>query len=439
MDVTTIGILGIVFLFVLLALGLHIGLCMILVGTAGAIMIIGLRGGMNVLSGTPFTVAAAYAFAPLPLFFLMGAFAHYGGFGAAAYNAGSKWLGKLPGGLAIATTFANALFGMVSGSSMAATAVFTRVSLDEMISRGYDKRLAIGTIASAGTFSTMIPPSGLLILYGMLTDASIGKLFMAGIIPGFITAFVYSTFIYLRVLRNPKLAPLVEQSYSLKEKVVSLGAIWPIIFLFVLVIGGMLAGMFTPTESAAVGAIGALIIGIILKGARNIRFGESLVETMQNTGMIFLIFIGAMIFGRFLAVTRVPYELAGFTTGLAMPRIVILMAILMIYLILGMFLNAGAIMALTIPILIPVLEALNYDLLWFAIITIKMMEIGLVTPPVGMNVYVAHAAAEGKVSMEETFWGIMPFIPCDIVVLVLLIAFPEIVLYLPGLMTPVKG
>jgi C4-dicarboxylate transporter DctM subunit len=436
LDVTTIGILGIVLLFVLLALGLHIGLCMLLVGAAGAILILGLRGGMNILAVTPFSTAAAYAFAPLPLFFLMGAFAFYGGFGAAAYEAANRWLGKLHGGLAIATTFANAMFGMVSGSSMAATAVFTKVSLDEMLDRGYDKKLAIGTIASAGTFAVMIPPSGLFILYGMLTDESIGKLFLAGIIPGFIMAAVFAVFIYLRVRLNPRLAPLVEQNYNIKEKMTSLVSVWPIIFLFALVIGGMLTGMFTPTESAAVGAVGALIIAIILKGPRKIKFRDSLVETMRNTGMVFLIFIGAMIFGRFLAVTRLPTGLAELVLGLHMPRLVVLIAILVVYFILGMFLNAGAIMALTIPIIVPVLKVLEYDMIWFGVVTILLMEMGLITPPVGMNVYVATAVADGKVSMEETFAGILPFLPCDFIMLILLIVFPEICLYLPGLMSP---
>lgn len=434
MDPAVVGIISIVALLVLILAGLHVGLTLALVGGLGLIILMGSSGGLHILGSTPFAVSSAYDLSPLPLFLLMGAFAVNGGFGAVAYEAMSKWAGKLPGGLAIASTFGAALFGVACGSSLAASGVFTKVALPEMLKRNYSKELSIGCIASAGTFATMIPPSGLLIIYAIFTEQSIGRLFMAGILPGVITALVYSALIFIRVWRNPQLAPRIQESYDWRAKAHSLLSIWPIILLGALVLGGIFVGWFTATEAGGIGAFGALIIAMTIKGVRGAKIPGALVDCMRTTGMIFLIIIGAIIFGRFLSVTQIPVQIALFLGGLAIPRLAILVGFLLMYFVLGMFLDAVAIFCITLPVVFPVVIHLGFDPIWFAIILIKVTEIGLVTPPVGMNVYVAVSAAEGQVSLTDTFRGIAPFIICDVFVLVLLIAFPQISLLLPNLM-----
>jgi len=364
----------------------------------------------------------------------MGAFAANGGLGSVAYETMSKWFGRLRGGLAIASTFGSAFFGLACGSSLAAAGVFTKVALPEMLKRNYDKKLSIGSIAAAGTFSTMIPPSGLLIIYAIFTEESIGRLFMAGIIPGFITAFTYAALIFYMVWKNPHLAPKITTYYDWKTKFFSLLSTWPIIFLAGLVLGGIFAGWFTATEAGGIGAFGALLIAILNKGVRGAKIPRALMDCMRTNGMIFLIIIGAVIFGRFLSVTQIPNNLALFLADLAVPRFVILTGFLLMYFVLGMFLDAVAILCITLPVVFPIILRLGFDPIWFAIILIKVTEIGLVTPPVGMNVYVAVSAAEGQVSLEDAFKGIAPFIICDLFVLVLLIVFPEISLLLPSLM-----
>jgi len=434
MDLTTIGVSGVVALLLLILAGLHIGLVLALIGGIGVVIIIGLQGGLNIIGSAPFATASVYDFSPVPLFLLMGAFATNGELGTAAYDAVNKWVGKLHGGLAIASTFGAAFFGLASGSSLAATAMFTKIALPEMLKRGYNRELAIGSIASAGTFSTMIPPSGLLIIYAIFTEESIGRLFMAGIFPGIITAICYVALIYFRVWRKPELAPKIDEDIDLGTKLSSLLQTWPMLLLGVFVLGGIFTGWFTATEAGGMGALGALLIAIMKKGVRGARIQNAFMDCMQTTGMIFLIVIGAAIFGRFLSLSQIPHNLASSLESADISPLAIMAGIMLMYLILGMFLDAVAILAITIPVVFPLILNLGYDPIWFGIIIVKISEIGLVTPPVGLNAYVAHAAAEGQVSLAEVFKGIFPFISCDIFVLVLLIIFPQISLYLPDLM-----
>ncbi len=434
MDPTITGILGILLLFILILTGLHIGLVLCLVGGLGLILLIGPQGGLMILGSTPFATASAYDLSPLPLFLLMGAFASSGGLGTVAFEAISKWVGRLNGGLAIASTFGSAFFGLACGSSLAAAGVFTKAALPEMLARNYDRRLAIGSIAAAGTFSTMIPPSGLLIIYAIFTDESIGRLFMAGVVPGALTAVVYAALIFLRVLFNPDLAPKVDIQYDWPTRMRALVTMWPILLLAGLVLGGIFAGWFTATEAGGIGATGALVIVLAIKGWRKARIGHALIDCMRTNGMIFLIIIGAIIFGRFLSVTQIPVNLSMFLDQLNLPPIAILIGVLLMYFVLGMFLDAVAILAITLPVVFPMILELGFDPIWFAIVVIKVTEIGLVTPPVGMNVYVCVSAAEGQISLPDAFRGIAPFILCDLIVLAALLAFPEIATWLPGLM-----
>lgn len=434
MDLTTTGIIGISALLLFILCGLHVGLVLTLIGGAGIVSILGVRGGLNILGSAPFATASVYDFSPVPLFLLMGAFATNGGLGEMAYDAVTKWVGKLRGGLAIASTLGSAFFGLACGSSLAATVLFTKIALPEMLKRDYDKALAIGSIAAAGTFSTMIPPSGLLIIYAIFTEQSIGRLFMAGIIPGVITASTYGVLIFVRVWRNPRLAPKIKDSFPWKTKAISLLRTWPILMLGGLVLGGIFAGWFTATEAGGIGALGALLIVIVNKGLRGAKIPAALVDCMRTNGMIFLIVIGAGIFGRFLSLTQIPVNLAIIIGGFATHKFTVLVALLMMFFILGMFLDSVAILAITMPVVYPLILQLGFDSIWFGIIIVKISEIGLVTPPVGLNVYVAHASANGQVSLSDVFKGISPFILCDIFVLALLIAFPKLSLIVPNLM-----
>lgn len=434
MDLTMIGIIGIIVLIVLIISGLHVGLVLTFVGGLGTIMILGPKGGLNLIGSTPFSFASAYNLSPVPLFLLMGAFAEHGDLGKITYDTMNKWIGRIRGGLAIASIFGSAFFGLVCGSSLAATGIFVKMALPEMLKRKYDKSFAIGSIASAGTFSTMIPPSGLLILYAIFTEASIGRLFMAGLLPGIITAIIYATFIYFRVWINPSLAPRASERYSWAEKTTAILRVWPIFILATLILGGIFKGWFTATEAGGIGAFGTLIIVIINKGIKGANIADSLIGSMRTTGMIFLIAIGAIIFGRFLSLTQIPVLLADFLVGLAVPRFIILIGMLVLFFFLGMLLDMVAILAITMPVLFPVVIHLGFDPIWFGIIAVKIGEIGLVTPPVGLNVYVAVAASDGKITLLDAFKGITPFISCDIIVLGLLVAFPKIALLLPNFM-----
>jgi C4-dicarboxylate transporter, DctM subunit len=434
MDPGLVGIAGILLLLLLLLTGMHAGLVLLLVGGVGLMVLTGPAGGLMILGSTPFATASSYDLSPLPLFLLMGAFASNGGLGALAFEAVGTLVGRLRGGLAIASTFGAAFFGLACGSSLAAAGVFTKAALPEMLDRGYDRRLAIGSIAAAGTFSTMLPPSGLLILYAIFTGESIGRLFMAGIVPGALSAVVYAVYIYGRAAANPALAPQDTTRYSGRERWRALMTLWPIVLLAGLVLGGIFAGWFTATEAGGIGAAGALVLVVALRGWRGARVKEALLESMSTNGMIFLIIIGAIVFGRFLSVSQLPVSLATGLTELSVPRPAILMGVLLMYLVLGMFLDAVAILAITLPVVFPLILALGFDPIWFAIAVIKVTEIGLVTPPVGMNVFVCVSAAEGRVTASEAFRGVAPFVLCDLVVLAVIVLFPRIALWLPDLM-----
>jgi tripartite ATP-independent transporter DctM subunit len=435
MDPLVIGVIGIVTFLFLLIIGVPVAVSMFVVGIAGCVIMLGPGSGLYLLGTTPYAISSTYQYVCLPLFLLMGSFALYGGFGKGAYEALYRLVSKLPGGLAIATTLACGAFGAASGSSVAAAAIFARVSLPEMLKYRYDTRLALGCVAAAGTFATMIPPSINLIVYGMFTDASIVRLFMAGILPGLFTVLVYSLSIIIRVRRNPQLAPrLAGEAFTLKERLLALPMMWPIIVLALLIIGGTYLGWFTATEAGGAGALAAFLIAVVQKGFKGARLPEALLETAKTCAMIFAILVGSILFSRFIALSRIPAELAAFLAGLPVARVLILSAFLAMYFLLGMVVSALGMLAITLPIVAPVLEALGYDLIWFGIIAIKMCEIAVVTPPVGLNVYVVKGVVGEDASLEQIFAGIYPFVVCDIVVLAFLISFPQIALFLPNLL-----
>jgi C4-dicarboxylate transporter DctM subunit len=428
----TIGYISIVVLVILLFSGIHIGVVMGMIGFLGISYISGWDGGFAVLRTVPFTTFANYSMSVVPLFILMGAFCFYSGVSKELYDSVHKWLGQLRGGLAMATVGACALFAAISGSSLATAATMGSVALPEMKRYRYDPALATGSIAAGGTMGILIPPSIPLVIYGILTNESIGKLLLAGIIPGILEAFFYIITIYILCLWRPYLGPPGPKS-SLIDKVVSLKAIWAVIVLFILVIGGIYFGVFSPTEAAGVGSCGACVFALMRKRLSWRNFQESITSSIKTTAMIFTIFLGAMILGYFFAVTRLPFEMASFIGGLPVNRYAILILILIVYLFLGCIMDSLAMILLTVPIFYPLIKTLGFDPIWFGIIIVRAMEIGMITPPVGLNVFIIKGVAQ-DVPMYTIFRGVVPFLIADLCHVTLLIAVPQLATFLPGLM-----
>ncbi|MFC1974510.1 TRAP transporter large permease [Chloroflexota bacterium] len=433
MEPIVVGGLGVLAMLVLLALGVHVGIGMLVVGLAGFAAIGGLIGGLGMLATTPYSTTASFAFTVLPMFILMGEFAMHGGIAAELYDAATRWLGHLAGGLAMATTAACAAFGACSGVSVATAAMFTRLALPEMRKYNYDDRLSCGCIAASGTLAVMIPPSGVMVIYGIMTDQSIGRLLIAGIIPGILSALMFAMAIYTIVRLNPSLARRTPVEFSWKERFIAIKWLIPMGLLFVMVVGGIYIGVFTPTEGGAVGAFITGLMALLRRRLTSGTFVAALMDTAKTTAMVFLIIIGAMIFGKFLAVTGVVVGFGNVLMNLGAPHVVILLLMLSAYIVLGMFMDVIAMMALTLPVFFPVVQSLGLDPIWFGILVVKVVEIGLITPPVGMNAYVVRATA-GDVKLEAVFQGILPFLIADLVTTTLLVAFPAISVWLPGTM-----
>ena len=434
MDPTFLAILSIFFLIILLLCGLHVAVSLGLVGVVGFAMLTDWSAGVGLLRTTPYKVVANFTFFAIPVFILMGQFANHGGLSADIYSVVQKWLGRVRGGLAMATTASCAAFAAACGSSVATAATFTQVALPEMLKYGYDKRLATGAIAASGTLGALIPPSALMIIYGIITEQSIGKLLIAGLIPGIISALIYMGMISFWVKLRPEIAPLIEERPPLREKLLSLYRVWGIVTLSAIVMGAIYLGIATPTEAGAFGAFGAFIIMIVKGSFTRERLRNTVLDTATSTTMLFTIIIGAYIFSRFLAVTNVGPDLADYLVSSGLSRYVVLAGFLLLYVFLGMFMDPAAMMAITLPIVLPIVLEMGFSGIWFGVLVIKTSEIGLITPPVGMNVYTVNAAAHGMVRLEEIFKGILPFFLMDVVTLIILVAFPQISLWLPNQM-----
>ncbi len=433
----SLGTLGILLLLILLILRVHVGLSLGLVGFIGFWLVSGdFNVALSLLTTTPFKTVANYSLIVLPLFILMGSFAGHAGLAEAGYRAAQKWVGRLPGGLAIATTIANAAFGAVSGSSIAACAVFTRFSLPEMERHGYDKYFACATICSAGLLAMLIPPSLLMIVYGIMTEQSIGALFIAGIFPGLLLTVLYSVAIIVMVKMKPALADRRELTVevSLKGKLRALKEVWGIILLMMIVIIGIYGGLFTPTEAGAAGAFSAFVIALVLRKLNWKTLKEVFVEAASTTGMIFFILIGATIYSKFLAVSGLTDAFLGFILDMHLSSLGVLLAFMGMYLFLGCLLDSISMLTITLPLVIPVSLKMGWDPIWFAILVIMAIEIGLVTPPLGLNVYTVKAAAGPQYDLEGIFRANFPFFLIMLFTLALIIIFPQISTWLPGLM-----
>jgi C4-dicarboxylate transporter DctM subunit len=431
MSPTNIGLVGIAILLVVLFSKIPIGPGMALVGFLGFLVLKGLDPALGLLKQVPYEIFAQQSLSVVPLFILMGAFAFAAGLSEDLYRVVYRWLGHLMGGLAIATVGACAFFSAICGSSVATAATMATVALPEMRKYEYDPGLATGAIAAGGTMGILIPPSVILIIYGIIAQQSIGKLFLAGFLPGILQAIFYIVTITILVRINPHLGPRGDKS-SFGEKIRALFKIREVLILFVCVIGGIYAGVFTPTEAAGVGAFGAFVFALLKRRLTWKDFKDSLVSTTKNTGMIFIILMGAMILGYFLSITRLPFEMGSFVTALPINRYIVLVLILMVLVLLGCVMDSMAIVLLTVPIFFPVIVQLKFDPIWFGILVVRVTEMGLITPPVGLNIYIIKGISE--VPMGTVFRGVVPFILSDICHISLLIALPQISLVLPNMM-----
>jgi len=432
MSLMTIGILGILILIFFLFSNMPVGFVMGFIGFIGFSYVRGVEAGMSLLIRDVFEVFTSYGLTVVPLFVFMGQIAFYSGISRRLYDSAFVLIGNRPGGLAIATVGACAGFSAISGSTNATAATMATVTLPEMRRYNYDMGLATGTVAAGGSLGILIPPSVIFIVYGILTEQSIGKLFAAGVLPGLLLSVLFVATIYIRVRRNPSLAPTGPTTES-KEKIKSLLGIVETLVIFGLVMGGIFFGIFTPTEAAAVGAFLTLVIAV---GRRQLSwdgFIRSLADTTRISCMVMVIVTGAIVFGHFLAVTRLPYDLAGWVSNLPLPGWAIMGIIILVYLLGGCFMDALAMIMLTVPIFFPVAQALHYDPIWFGVIIVLITEMGVITPPVGVNVYVVYGVVK-DVPLETIFKGVLPMLLALLLCNALLMLFPQIALFLPSLM-----
>jgi len=414
-------------LAVLLLIGMPIGFAMGLAGVIGIYIVGGIDTLMGIVAVTPYRQSSSWILTAIPLFVLMAEMLASSRITSDLFSAMNKWVGHLPGGLAIAGVLAAAGLGAVSGSSTAATAALSKSVAPELLRAGYSRGLAIGTVASAGTLAIMIPPSVIMVIYGILTETSVGLLFVAGIIPGLITVSAYAATVVIWAKYVPGAAPSTER-HGWGERFRALRGVWPMMVLFALVIGGLYSGIVTVTESAAVGATGAIVLAFWFMRAKGWpALKEALARTAATTAMIFTIIIGAHLFGYFMTLTGSPQALLAYVDGLGIAPWIVFAVMIAIYLFLGCFMDQLAILVLTLPIVFPMIVRFGYDPIWFGIILTKTVEIGLITPPLGMNCFVASSIS--KIPLSQVFRGVLPFIGAEVLTIALLMSVPQIVLW----------
>ena len=425
------GIIGVVFLIVILFSKFPVAFCMALVGFLGFGYLVSPEAALNIIAKDFYSVFSSYSLTVVPLFVFMGQILFYAGISRKIYDAAYAWLGHYKGGLAMATVGACASFSAICGSTNATAATMATVALPEMKRFKYSDELATGVVAAGGSLGILIPPSVIFIVYGIMTEQSIGKLFMAGILPGILLSALFILTIYIWVSMNPKMAPSVEKQ-NFKLKIRSLTGLIAVIILFILVMGGLFLGIFTPTEAGAVGALGGLVIPLVRRQLAWKGFIAAVYSSTQTTCMIFMIVAGATVFGHFLAVTNIPSVLSDWVVGLPLPPWAIMIVVMFFFFIGGCFMDALGMILLTIPIFFPVAVALGYDPIWFGVVIVLVTELGVITPPVGINVYVVSGIAK-DVPLEVIFKGAFPFVLTLLAYLVIMIFFPQIALFLPSL------
>lgn len=424
------GFIGILCFFILLFYGMPIAYSMAIVGFAGFTYLNSFSATSRMVAQEVFATFSTYSLSVIPMFVLMGFLAFYSGIGTRLYNFAYKLMGHLPGGLAIATQATCGLFGAVCGSTTATTATIGAIALPEMRKYHYSNSLSTASVAAGGALGVLIPPSVFFIIYGIATEQSIGRLFLAGILPGILLMLLYMLTIFILATRNPDIGPVGMKS-AWKDRIRALKGLWEVLIIFLLSIGGLLLGWFTPTEAGAVGAAGVLVITLLERQLKWDGFKKAVSDTTRTTAMIMLLVAGAVIFGRFISISRIPFALATWVGELPLPPFLVMIIILAAYLILGFFIDALALILLTIPIFYPVVVGtLGYDPIWFGVIIVLVAVMGAITPPVGMNVYIIKGVVP-DVPLEEIFRGAWPFVLALIVCILLLLVFPSIATYLP--------
>ncbi|WP_137389661.1 TRAP transporter large permease [Rhodoligotrophos defluvii] len=429
-----IGLSGLGVLVAMIALRVPIGVALLSVSFVGIWLVAGDRAAWGLLRGIPYSFAANWTLSSVPMFLLMGFICYHAGITKGLFNAARLWLSRLPGGLAVSAVFGAAGFAAVTGSSVACAAAMGRIAVPEMIRYRYDPALATGTVAAAGTIGALIPPSILLIIYGLFAQTPISHLFVGGFSAGILTLLGYVLVIMVRAKLNPALAPPLEERPSFREKVYVLRDVWPVALLIIGVFGGLLSGLFTATEAGGVGAALAIIIGLARRSLSYAGIKNSVVETIVTSAAIFFISIGASMLTRFLAFSGVGAFLTDLIVGLGLDHFLLMLGISILYLLLGMFLEPIGAMLLTLPVVLPIIQAADLNLIWFGVVLVKFLEIGMITPPIGLNVFVIKGVVGNLASTTNIFRGIMWFLCADLVIIVILMVFPDIILFLPSLL-----
>jgi C4-dicarboxylate transporter DctM subunit len=432
MSAVTIGLIGIVALLALFMIGMPVGFAMAVIGTAGFALLVSPDAAVALLARDVWTSFSNYSLTVIPMFIFMGSLAFASGMSRNLYSSANKVFGELKGGLVIATVAACAGFAAICGSTNATAAAMGRVALPEMKRYGYDDSLATGSVAAAGSLGILIPPSTVFMVYGIMTEQSIGYLFLAGIVPGVILTIFFILTVVLLVWKKPELAPAGSPT-TWREKLSGLGGMADTLVLFIFVIGGLFMGLFSPMQAGAIGSAGVLILALIRRQMTIPNFLFAVKDALKITCEVIIIVTGAVVFGHFMAVTTIPNSLAGWVGGLDLHPIIIMGIIILIYLIGGCFMDSLAMITLTIPIIYPLVTSLGFDPIWFGVIVVLITEMGVITPPIGINVYVIKSIAE-DVPLEKIFKGIFPFLGAILLLALLLLFFPQVATFLPNLM-----
>lgn len=431
LDGSAIATLATAGMLVLLAMGVPVAVCLGLAGFGGLYFVGGLTFAVIQLESLPYQLTSSYSFSVLPMFLFMGNLAMNGGMAQELYTAANRLIGHFRGGLYLATIAGSASFSAISGSTVVNATVFTRISLPEMLRFGYSRSVAGASIASAGTLAAMIPPSVTMVIYGIITEQSIGALMIAGIIPGFATALGYAFLIMILVRIDPTIAPQDYERSSWRERWSSIGQTWSIVLLFAFIMGGIYGGYFSPSAAGAAGSFGAMVI---LAARRRLTWdvlSRSFIDAAVTSAMLFLIVIGGLIYSRMLVLSGVITEVVDFTIGLELSPILLLIVLSLVYIALGCLIDTLSMLLLTLPFVFPVIDAAGIDPIYFGILVVVFIELGAITPPIGMNLFATVAAADGKLTIEQIIRGITPFILVNVVLLVLFLAFPGLITWLP--------
>lgn len=435
MDPLTVGIVGVILLLIFIILRVPISVALAGIGLFGVIYLLGFDRAISYLPHQIYSRTAKFTFTAIPLFLLMGYFAFYAGVTEGAYETARAWVGRVPGGLGIATIGGCALFAATAGSSLAECAAMSKIAVPEMLKSGYNKKLALGLVASAGGLAVVIPPSIIMVIYGVLTELSVGHLLVAGVLPGILYAGVFAIAIFLYALFKPSSAPLESKvDTSWRVRIRSLKKFWEVLLLFGASIGGIYAGLVTPTEGAALGAVAAFGLGVFKRKLTKEVIKEAVIETVKASAIIFLLFCGASVFTIFITVTGVIQAFTNWLISLNLSPLQLFWAIMILYIILGCFLDSISMMLLTLPLVMPIIENMGLNLIWFGVIMCMIVEIGCITPPMGLNVYVMKAAVGKDAELTEIFAGALPFVILEVIVVAILYAFPQIALWLPSYM-----